>query len=66
MPENYNTHGVSGLHIMIVHCEELVSRLIQESATAKPVRQFFPEGDDPPLKIESYAEPGASQSKHLC
>jgi methylenetetrahydrofolate reductase (NADPH) len=34
-----NTKGIHGLHIMAVHWEEIMPRLIDESGLPKPVRE---------------------------
>jgi methylenetetrahydrofolate reductase (NADPH) len=36
-----NTPGVSGMHIMAVHWEEIVPRLVEESNLPRPVQELI-------------------------
>jgi methylenetetrahydrofolate reductase (NADPH) len=42
-----NTPGISGIHMMAVHWEEIVPRLVEESGIAKPI-SFKPEDVEVP------------------
>ena len=41
-----NTPGLSGMHVMAVHWEQIVPRLIEESGVPRPVVQTWPEASD--------------------
>ncbi len=42
-----NTPGISGMHIMAVHWESVVPRLVEESGVPRPVIQALPEPEEP-------------------
>ncbi|MEK6575030.1 MAG: methylenetetrahydrofolate reductase, partial [Chloroflexota bacterium] len=42
-----NTHGINGLHIMAVHWEEIVPRLVKEAGIPQPTREFPADGGEP-------------------
>jgi methylenetetrahydrofolate reductase (NADPH) len=58
-----NTPGISGMHVMAVHWEDIVSRLIEESGVPKPAVTDWPQnsGDstEPAEKEEKPAVPAA-------
>jgi len=47
-----NTRGISGMHVMAIHWEEIVPRLIDESGVPKPVVQTWPEVENTLEQLE--------------
>jgi methylenetetrahydrofolate reductase (NADPH) len=43
-----NTPGINGMHLMAVHWEAIVPRLVEESGVPRPVIQALPESDGSP------------------
>ncbi|MEJ2598016.1 MAG: methylenetetrahydrofolate reductase C-terminal domain-containing protein [Anaerolineales bacterium] len=46
------TPGISGMHIMAVHWEGIVPRLIEEAGVPRPSIQSWPVEEQPPVKVE--------------
>jgi methylenetetrahydrofolate reductase (NADPH) len=49
-----NTPGINGMHVMAVHWEAIVPRLVEESGVPRPVIQDWPAGED---ALEPVADP---------
>ncbi len=47
-----NTPGINGMHVMAVHWESIVPRLVRESGVPRPVIQTLPEFGDTELQGE--------------